>query len=104
MAWKLAALSRKIARESEKRARISRDIVQVQRNITHTTSLPMLSARHSRATRLQEELAKTQKTLANLEEQVARKTDALYRAERQLTSEREREQQAIERPASASGT
>ena len=94
---KLAALSQKVARESGKRARISRDIAQVQRNITHTTSLPMLSAPHRRATWLQQEVAKTQKTLANLEEQVARKTDELYRAERQLASEREREQEAIER-------
>ena len=93
----LAALSQKVARESKKRARISLDIVQVQRNIRHTTSLPILSAHHRRATWRQQKLAKTQKTLAHLAEQVARKTVELYRAERQLASERERKQEAIER-------
>ena len=93
---KLAALSQKVARESKKRARIS-PIVQGQRDITHITSLPKLSAHHRRATWPQQKLAKTLKTLADLDEQVARKTNELYRAERRLASERQREQEAIER-------
>ncbi len=86
---KLADLSQKVARESEKAGRISRGIVQVQRNITHTSSPTILLNRRRRATSLQQELAKTQKTLANLEEQAARTTDQFYRAERQLARQRQ---------------
>lgn len=74
----IASLRKKLGREQDNQAKITRELTKVQRSITKRTSSSILRSKENKINRLVGELAKTQKRIADLEKRIASKTRELH--------------------------
>ncbi len=87
LAADISSLSKRLAAERDKEARKNRDLNQVQRSVTKSTSPSSLRAKENRANRLRQELAKIQKNASGLQGRIASKTKELHLAQQRLQKE-----------------
>ena len=88
----ISFLSKRLAAERDKEARKNRDLNQVQRSVTKSTSPSSLRAKENRANRLRQELAKIQKNASGLQGRIASKTKELFLAQQRLQKEAEKQE------------
>src|SRR5688500_9502369 len=81
----IAALNDRIASETTIEARKAKEIESIRRSITKHTSASSLQSKIGTINRLTEDIGRVQKRKADLERQVAQKTDQLHRYEQQLS-------------------
>lgn len=83
----IAALRKKLVQEKEKEARKSKEFTTTSRTLAKTKSPSTFKTKQNKANRLMEEIAKIQKNVAGLEDQIARKTKHLHNFEQRISKE-----------------
>jgi hypothetical protein len=92
----LASLEKRQADEAKKEIEKTKRISQIERSITRSTSLSMLRSKQQQIMRLAEDIARIQKTKADLSRRIADKTSQLHGAQQALLKEEERERKKVQ--------
>jgi hypothetical protein len=80
----VASLRKKLAQEKDKEARKSKDLTDTTRSLAKTKSASTVKTKQNKANRLMGELAKIEKSIADLEGKIASKAKELHNAEQKL--------------------
>lgn len=91
----IATLNKKLADEGKKEVSKQNEINRIQRSITSTVNSSILLSKKRQITRLSDEIAKIQKSKADLLKKISDKQNLLFKEQEALTKEEEREQKKI---------
>lgn len=83
----IAALRKKLAQEKDKEARKSKELMTTTRSLAKTKGASAFKTKQNKANRLMGDIAKIQKGIAGLEDQIASKTKDLHNAEQRVSKE-----------------
>jgi len=92
----LASLEKQASDETKKELEKTKQIYQLQQNITNSTSLSTLRSMQQQIVRLSEDVVRIQSKKADISKGIAYKTSQLYKYQQDLRKEEESERQKIE--------
>lgn len=92
----LASLEKQVSDETKKELEKTKQIYQIQQNITNSTPLSTLKSIQQQIARLSEDIVQIQRKKANISKGIAYKTSQLYKYQQDLQKEEEKERQKVE--------
>ncbi len=89
---KLVSLQKKISNLSKKETAKNSRILQIRKSVTRNTSQSIEQSRMREISRLEDEISAIQKKKSDLQGDIAKNTDDLYRCQQHLTKEQSKQQ------------